>query len=284
METINDCHVHLTSTFPSEKKLTTAELRKLKIVLQNETPAKMLRGMDKNKVDKALLLSGTQVDRIDIVRQETDRCAKILKAGKKRFYGFLRINPVMPGAAEEIKRAINDLGFSGVKMLPNYWYPYEDRVQAIYKVINSLKVPILFHSGILWGHGASSHYCRPTNYECMMHYPNAKFALAHIGWPWTDECLALAGRFSAGTGGIKNKKQMFVDTTSGAPKIWKVDAMKKALSYIPHSQIIYGSDANPWAEGYRDWVKTDFEILREIGAGPETVKKIMYSNFFDFVK
>ena len=284
MEVINDCHVHLANSYPTEVRTKPVGVKAYKKRLQAENPSNMLRMMDKNKVDKVMLLSGTDIDEIDIVRKETDRCAKIVKAGKKRFYGFIRINPLMPGAADEIKRAINDLGFTGVKMLPKYWYPYEDKVQAIYRVISDLKVPILFHSGILWGHGASSMYCRPAFYECMMNYPKVKFALAHMGWPWTDECLAVAGRFSYGAGGIDNKQQMFVDITTGAPRIWKTDAMRKALSYLPHSQIFYGSDMTPWAEGYRDWVKTDFEILHDLGATKETVKKIMYSNFFNFVK
>ena len=284
MEIVNDCHVHLASSVPTEVRTKPVGKAAYKKRLLEETPSKMLKGMDKNGVDKVILLSGTDIDKIDIVRIETNRCAKIVKAGKNRFYGFLRINPVMPGAADEIKRAINDLGYTGVKMLPNYWYPYEDRVQKIYKVINELQVPILFHSGILWGHGASSMYCRPAYYECMMNYPKVKFALAHIGWPRTDECLAVAGRFSRGAGGIVSKTQMYIDITTGAPRIWKTDVMKKTLSYIPHSQIVYGSDDTPWREGYRDWVKTDFEILADIGATKETVKKIMNENFYSFVK
>ena len=167
-------------------------------------------------------------------------------------------------------------------MLPDHWYPYEKQVQKIYKVINALEVPILFHSGILWGFGDSSRFCRPAYYECMINYPKVKFALAHIGWPWTDECLAVAGRFAHGD--LTNKTQMYVDITTGAPKLWKIDAMRKMLSYLPHSQIMYGSDMTPWTDGYRDWVKTDFEILAELGATNETIKKVMYTNFKSFVK
>lgn len=282
MEVINDCHVHLTPLFPSKDVLDRPGRMAQKKALALETPKNILKSMDKNKVDKIVALSGTTIDEIDIVRQETDHLHKIAKQGKKRIYPFIRINPIMPGAADEIKRAIQDLKFTGVKMLPNQWYPYEDRVQEIYKVINDLKVPVLFHSGILWGHGDSSRFCRPAYYECMIKYPNVKFALAHVGWPWTDECLAVAGRFNHGD--LTNKKQMFIDITTGAPRIWKTDVMRKALSYIPHEQMMYGSDIHPWDEGYRDWVRTDFEILAECGADSKTVRKIMYENFKAFVK
>ena len=260
MEIINDCHVHLRG---------------------NEKAKDILKGMDKSNVESIILFSRGCNDTIEETRESINHLAKIAKVGKKRIYGFIRINPTIPGILNEIKRAILDLKLKGIKMLPKYWYPYEDRVKPVYKLANELKIPILFHSGILWAHGASSMYCRPTFYECLMDYPNVKFALAHISWPWTDECLAVAGRFWRGD---IRREQMFVDITTGAPRIWKIDAMRKALSYLPHKSLIYGSDSAPWNEGYRDWVRIDFEILRELGATKETVKMIMHDNFYNLVE
>lgn len=260
MEIINDCHVHLK---------------------RDEKVKNILKGMDKSKVENIILFSTKCKDTIEDTKEAINHLAKIAKVGKKRIYGFIRINPTIHGILDEIKRAILDLKLKGIKMLPQYWYPYEDRIKPVYELANELKIPMLFHSGILWSQGASSMYCRPTFYECLTDYPNVKFALAHIGWPWTDECLALAGRFWLGD---IRKEQMFVDITTGAPRIWKIDAMRKALSYLPHKSLIFGSDSAPWYEGYRDWVRTDFEILNDLGATKETIKMIMHDNFYNLVK
>ena len=80
----------------------------------------------------------------------------------------------------------------------NHWYPpYDERIFPVYEKIQQLKVPILFYSGILSGNRDSSRFCRPVNFEVMIDLPKIRFALAHIGWPWTDECIAVAGRFAA---------------------------------------------------------------------------------------
>jgi predicted TIM-barrel fold metal-dependent hydrolase len=261
METINDCHVHMTTG--------------------EERAADILKGMDAAAVDQIILFSPQAEDTLEATRRATDSLARIVREGGGRIHGFARLNPAIPGIAAEIRRAVADLGIEGVKMLPKRWYPYEDRLRPVYETINALGVPLLCHSGILYGHGSSSMYCRPTFYEVLMEYPMIRFALAHIGWPWTDECLALAGRFCHGDG---QKGQMYVDITPGAPRPWKTDAMRKALAYLPPEGIMYGSDSAPWRPGYRAWVQTDFDILEELSAPPATVRRIMHDNFLEFLK
>jgi predicted TIM-barrel fold metal-dependent hydrolase len=261
MHPINDCHVHLSTG--------------------KETARGILKAMDACQTEHIVLFSPEAGDTIRETRRATNCLARIVRQGRGRLFGFARLNPTIPGITDEIHRAIEGLNLTGIKMLPKRWYPYEERLRPVYEVINQLKAPILFHSGILWGHGASSMYCRPVFYECLMDYPNIRFALAHIGWPWTDECLALAGRFWHGGLG---RGRMFVDITPGAPRIWKLDAMRKALAYLPHEALMYGSDHAPWRPGYRDWVQTDFDILHDCDATKPTIQGVMRDNFFGFVR
>jgi predicted TIM-barrel fold metal-dependent hydrolase len=261
METINDCHVHMEGG--------------------PQDAASLLKAMDAAGVDQVVLFSPETEDTLEATREATDRLARIAKEARGRVHGFARLNPTVPGITGEIRRAIDDLGLAGIKMLPKKWYPYEDRLRPVYETMHELRATALFHSGILYGHGASSMYCRPAFYEVLMEYPNIRFALAHISWPWTDECLALAGRFYHGDA---PRGQMYVDITSGAPKAWKVDAMRKALGHLPPGAIMYGSDNGPWRADYRPWVQTDFDILKELGAPAETVRKVMHDNFLEFVR
>jgi predicted TIM-barrel fold metal-dependent hydrolase len=84
-------------------------------------------------------------------------------------------------------------------MIPDHWYPYDEFMYPIYEKAEKLGVPIIFHSGILFGFKDSSRFCRPVNYEVLLNFPDLKFALAHISWPWVDECIALWGRFRSYT-------------------------------------------------------------------------------------
>src|SRR3712207_7071062 len=49
---------------------------------------------------------------------------------------------------------------------------------------------VAFHCGIFFD-GRESSYCRPTFYEVVHQAPNFKGHLAHVGWPWVDECIAV---------------------------------------------------------------------------------------------
>jgi len=76
-------------------------------------------------------------------------------------------------------------------MIPDHWYPYDEFMYSIYEEVEELGVPIIFHSGILFDFKDSSRFCRPVNYEVFLSFPDLKFALAHVSWPWIDECSAL---------------------------------------------------------------------------------------------
>ncbi|MGQ9662842.1 MAG: amidohydrolase family protein [Kiritimatiellia bacterium] len=222
---------------------------------------------------------------------------EILAADPDRFYGLAWINPLLPNACEVVEQAITELGFRGIKMIPHHWYPHDERLFPVYRKIEELGVPVVFHSGILWGHGDSSRFCQPVHYEVLINFPRIRFALAHIGWPWTDECIALAGRFAArvvrpDTGRQEHapraleqrvcEAQMFVDITLGAPRPYRTDALLKALAVLGDRRLIYGSDCGEPdnAEILRFHSELDRHLLSgELGQSPESIRRIMHDNF-----
>lgn len=274
---IVDCHVHLIrGSFGGCEK---AE--------------EILRAMDEAKIDKIFLFSPFPVEiqlkgryltyKLDQEKQKESlkKVTKIVAENPERLIGFAWIDPLLPHAENEVERAIVDYKLQGIKLIPNHWYPYEERIFPVYAKIQQLKVPIIFHSGILFCFKDSSRFCRPAFYEVLLHFPEIKFALAHIGWPWTDECIATAGRFEAalrlqGLSGLRkgqNKQnmsikesQMFVDITPGTPPIYRTDALRKAIAYLGEDKLIYGSDASTTQEGIKmlkEVLKTDKRIFNE---------------------
>jgi len=209
-----------------------------------------------------------------------DWLAEVVAQAPDRIIGFAWIDARWPTAVQELERAV-ELGMRGVKSIPNHWYPTDDCALALFAKMEELGLPGIFHSGILFGFEDGSRFCRPAYYEALIHYPGVKFALAHISWPWVDECLAVAGRFRAATRDGEREMQMFIDLTPGTPRIWRADALHKALIYLGDATLIYGSDISPADNGewLRASVQRDQAIFRqELGLSAQAIERIMGGN------
>jgi len=213
-------------------------------------------------------------------KKSLDQIAKLVEVDRERLIGFAWIEPTLADAAEAVDYAFSEKGLFGVKMIPNHWYPSDQRCLAVYEKVNEYEKPMLFHTGILWGVSDTSQYCRPAFFEIMLHYPKIRFAMAHMSWPWTDECFAVCGKFRAAGGYKPESWRSYIDITSGAPRIWKVDAMRKGLAYMGDRQFVYGSDCfeAERAEALRRNLDMDREILRECGCSSETMERIFTTN------
>lgn len=297
---IVDCHVHL----------------EWKNLGGSGDAENILRAMDKAGVDKVFLFSPCpyeyEIKNYVIFKENQEKqgesiekVAKIVAKNQERLIGFAWIDPLLPNAKNEVERAIIDYRLQGIKMIPNHWYPYEERIFPVYEKIEELKVPVIFHSGILHTFSDSSRFCRPTFYETLLHFPGIKFALAHMGWPWTDECIATGGRFRAAKEEAQclrkdmveeqNKGeapvgecQMFIDITPGTPRIYRTEALRKALVYLSEDRLMYGTDATTTPGGMRvlkQFLERDKRIFsEELGLSSEAQEKIMGKNAMKFLK
>jgi len=251
----------------------------------NEDPTAMVKSMDAAGLDKIVLL-GPPPGRLEgdgpplSMRQANDWLAGFAAEAPDRIIPFTWIEPNLPGATEELERAVADLGCRGVKMIPNHWYPTDEAVFPVYEKMGELGVPGIFHSGILFGHADGSRFCRPVLYEALINFPKVRFALAHIGWPWVDECLAVAGRFRAHSRRTGQEMQMWIDTTPGTPPIWRSEALQKTLAYLGDEIVLWGSDSSAGdLSGAADTLASDRRILRSVlGASAETERRWMGEN------
>lgn len=234
----------------------------------------ILESMDKAGIDKIFLFSpvprelefkGKYVvyrESLKEQRESIKKVAEIVAEDPQRLIGFAWIDPCLSDAEHEVERAIVDYGLRGIKMIPYQWYPYEERLFPVYRKIQDMGVPIIFHSGISFTGGDCSRFCRPTFYEVLLHFPEIKFALAHVGWPWTDECIATAARFQAALEEAKlfapklaeeqeqrsaahredSKPQMYIDITPGTPLVYRTEVLRRAITVLGADRLVYGSD------------------------------------------
>ncbi len=113
------------------------------------------------------------------------------------------------------------------------FYPGDSRAIKVYKAIAERRKPILFHSGILFDGQDSSRFNRPFEFEALINIEGLRFALAHISWPWHDECIAVYGKLLC----VRNSRpgvmdEMFIDTTPGTPAIYREEVLTKLLSTV----------------------------------------------------
>ncbi|MBV9579450.1 MAG: amidohydrolase family protein, partial [Chloroflexi bacterium] len=179
-------------------------------------------------------------------------CANLCSAAADRLIGFCVLNPA-PGIAdgsmaratdlmiEEVRRCYHELGLRGVKMVPAGWYPDDAEVLRLYQVIAELGMYTIFHVGIFLD-GKEGKYCRPAFYEGVHQVTGLRVQLAHVGWPWVDEVLAVLAMETQLHGQDPANWQLRTDLSFGPPDDWQLTTWQKAIDAVPSRMLCYGSD------------------------------------------
>src|SRR5688500_10447988 len=96
-------------------------------------------------MDAAIVL-GFHAPASDVV-VPNDYLAAYCRTAPGRWYGFASVNPVEPGAREELERAHQDLGLVGLKLGPVYQHydPVDSRALAVYEYAERHGIPVLIH-------------------------------------------------------------------------------------------------------------------------------------------
>ena len=259
-------------------------------------PKRLLDSMDKHHIDKVALLAEdpeyTMEKDLNKCREYNDARLKRLKEwcdhSDGRLVPIYYINPVERDAMQQAEKAV-DAGCAGFKVICETHYPGDERAMPVYQRIADLGKSILFHSGILWDWGDNGNYNRPCNFECLMGVSNIKFALAHVSWPWTDECLSVYGKFTNLWEHPSFRNQfMHIDLTPGTPMCYRQDVLNTIhdVDYWGiRDRMLFGSDAfTSTFDGafIADWAKNDTEMLLKAGYDQETVDKVLYDNAMAF--
>ncbi|MFA6931108.1 MAG: amidohydrolase family protein [Lentisphaeria bacterium] len=184
------------------------------------------------------------------------------------FLPFFWVDPTEADAEKQVAGACN-AGVCGFKIIPNHFEV--KNVLGVLQQIAGLGLPILFHSGILFDHYASGQYTRPLAYESLLNVPKLTFALAHLGWPWCDEYIAIYGKLRAAENNVLHELglRMFADLTPGTPIVYRKEAMRKLYftGYRLQKRVLWGSDAranNYNTEGVKRKLAYDRQIMQDL--------------------
>ena len=208
--------------------------------------------------------------------------------GPAELFPFFWIDPMEADALDQVALAVERC-VSGFKVIPSHHAPGDPKALAVYAAVAAAGRPMLFHAGILWDGKPSSHYCRPAAFEPLLEAAGLRFALAHVGWPWCDECIAVYGKFrSARTLRPELSAEMFIDTTPGTPPIYRHNVLRKlfGVGYEVEGNVLFGTDSS--ALGYppepvRECIDRDREIYHSLGLDAETQEGIFSDNLRRFL-
>lgn len=269
-----DCHIHL---------------------MGGETAPDMLAQMDKAGITRATLMSVFPANiretcppvPLEAQHASIDHVAGLQQADPERLWGLYWADPRTEGVLEEVEYALADKGLHGLKMIPDHWTAGQEFLFPIYEKVRELGKIIQFHSGILYGFGDSSMYCRPALFEALLNFPGLRFSLAHIGWPWTDECLAVWGHFNSAAYHSGNPNGMWIDTCRGTPDPWRLDALQKAVAFCGTPRLMFGTDLTLTHLGDNGpvHIRKDMDLLRnQVGLDDARLEEFFWGAAEEFYR
>lgn len=131
---------------------------------------------------------------------DNDEVAACIRQAPERLVGIASVDLAQPMAGvRELRRAVGELGFKGLRVLPWLWGlpPDDRRYYPLYAECIELDIPFCLqvgHTGPL----RSSEPGRPIPYleHVALEFPELRIVAGHIGYPWTQEMISLARRFT----------------------------------------------------------------------------------------
>lgn len=145
-------------------------------------------------------MRGTARGRIaaDLAAQHDELAALAAAEGVAgRLVPFATLQPDQPGAVEELRRCLDQLGFRGLKLYPRLGYAPDHPVlmRQVYPMLQERGLPVISHcsrGGVKargLSHRAADELCAPQAFEPVLRaFPELRVCLAHFGGinDWND--------------------------------------------------------------------------------------------------
>ena len=248
--------------------------------LKLNTPEMMLEAMEKNNVERAVILPInhpeyfplTGDERKDWLRANNDRQAELMRDSKGKFIAFAdcTLGDIYTGTwqvATELERAVRELGLRGLKIHPSNLKMAADdpRLFPVVKKAAELKIPIVVHSypsasdpmfdlsaperifRLIWAVGLDPEERPP-------------FIVAHMGGVRFLEMVV--------GGGYVDISGMLLDIC----ELYGVEFAERLLRRIGLERVLFGTDYPIFPyERY-------FEVLDRMSFTEEEIEQIAYKN------
>jgi uncharacterized protein len=127
-----------------------------------------------------------------------DFVAGYVRQQPDRLIGFASVDPTRPAEAiAELRRAHEKLGLQGLTVWPaaQDFHPASTSAMRLYPEACRLNMPVMFHIDVTGSQTSKMEYARPVLVdEVAREFPELRIIIAQLGYPWTEETIALLGK------------------------------------------------------------------------------------------
>lgn len=213
--------------FESVNRWTGAELP------EEELPVELTLGtMDAGKVDIGLISAWYGPEGPLITNDEV---AEFVSHSLERLRGVASVDIRRPvEAVRELRRCVEDLGFKALRVIPWLWGlpPNDRRYYPLYVACVELGIPFctqVGHTGPL----RTSETGRPIPYldDVALDFPELTIVAGHIGYPWTEEMIALARKYP----------NVYIDTSAYTAKRYP-EALVEYMRGRGRNKVMFGTN------------------------------------------
>ncbi|MGQ9722062.1 MAG: amidohydrolase family protein [Candidatus Jordarchaeum sp.] len=193
-----------------------------------------IKDMDEARVDKAVIVA-IDAETVWGYKVSNELVAEAVDQYPDRLIGFAGVDPrkgVL--AVRELERAVKELDLKGLKLLPHLLEinPNDKIMYPVYEKAQELEIPVLLHTGTQFHSGTRIKYCQPLYVDDVaVDFPNLKLVIAHFGFPWFYEAIAVCQR----------NPNVYINLAGWAPK----HIPEPVITYINgplRNKALFGSD------------------------------------------
>jgi len=241
-----DIHVHavLVKELTDNRPNLLRDARELFDLRTSPQPLSTLIGeMDECGIERSVLLPINCERSLGSKMPSNSEIADLVRREGKRLVGFASVdlNP-LKSALTDLRESHDALNLKGLKLNPamQAFDPTGTDTLELYTEAEKLEMPILVHTGLTFSNRFSVRFNQPMIYDDIARkHPKLKICLAHMGWPWVLDAVAVT---------IRNPN-VYMDT-AGAFAGTPIESMRQISSMISTriienalgDRLIFGSD------------------------------------------
>jgi predicted TIM-barrel fold metal-dependent hydrolase len=230
-----------------------------------------------------------RVERVNFVTGGgNENLARIVEMYPDKFTGFAHHALFEEGAAEELERAVEDLGLRGYKLIGSaQTTPVDDEAAyPVWETAERLGVPVLIHFGVLGGGGGPPYDLRNMNpltlWEPAKMFPRLNFVIPHFGSGYLRELLQLCW----------SCPNVLIDTSGSNQWMrwmpFELDLeglFRKAIETVGPERILFATDSSYFPRGFSEiYLRDQLKACRYIGLDEGSIEKIFYGNAAKLLK
>lgn len=217
-----------------------------------------------------------------------DNLAEIVKWYPERFTGFAHHPLFGEDTAEELERAVTELGLRGFKIIASGQSKPIDSKEAypVWETVEKLGIPVLAHFGVLGGGGGPARDVRNLNpltfWQVCSDFPTMKVVIPHFGACYWRELLQLCWQCP----------NVYVDTSGSNQWMrwmpYDLDLkllFRKAIETIGPERLIFGTDSSYFPRGFSvEYLREQLKTCYELGISDEAIQRIFHDNAAELLK